>query len=458
MTSEATIDRTPAVEPAAQRPLSTLTRPEGRTFARGLVLIALVAAAIRVMNVLWWRPTRSSGTHGFVLGGDSFYYHWQANALAAGQWFVDPFRWANDHVGIPSSAHPPLYPLYLSLWSRAGVDTVTGHRLASSLLGVATVVVIGLLAYRLAGTATGLVAAALAAFYPQLWINDGMVMSESLVVLMAALVLYAAYRFAAAPSVRTAAVLGLACGAAMLTRSELSLLFPFLVLPLAAFVKQKSWKERAKLAVVSCVTGAVLVVPWITFNMVRFEEPTWLSTGTGSALSAASCDAVYYGSKIGYWSFCFQGPWPPSTVDESQRDQAPRDAANDYISDHLDRLPVVAAARVGRMWGVFKPGQTTTFEWSLEARGRVASWAALFFYYALVPFAVFGLVVMRKRRIMIWPIVALLAIATLGAAITFGVTRYRAPAEVGLVVAAAIGMVAAWQWLRGRASTSAVDS
>jgi hypothetical protein len=88
----------------------------------------------------------------------------------------------------------------------------------------------------------------------------------------------------------------------------------------------------------------------------------------------------------------------------------------------------------------------------------VASWAALFFYYALVPFAVFGLVVMRKRRIMIWPVVALLAIATLGAAITFGVTRYRAPAEVGLVVAAAIGMVAAWQWLRDRAPAAPVDA
>ena len=114
-----------------------------------------------------------------------------------------------------------------------------------------------------------------------------------------------------------------------------------------------------------------------------------------------------------------------------------RAAANEYISDHLDRLPLVAAARVGRMWGLFKPGQTTTFEWSLETRGRVASWAAL--DYVLVPFAVFGLVVMRKRRIMIWPVVILLGIATLAAAITFGVTRNRAPAEVGLVLAAAIG-------------------
>ena len=57
-------------------------------------------------------------------------------------------------------------------------------------------------------TIAGVVAAAITALYPQLWINDGMVMSESLVVLMAALVLLTAYSFAARPSVRNAVVLG----------------------------------------------------------------------------------------------------------------------------------------------------------------------------------------------------------------------------------------------------------
>jgi hypothetical protein len=41
-------------------------------------------------------------------------------------------------------------------------------------------------------------------------------------------------------------------------------------------------------------------------------------------------------------------------------------------------------------------------------------------------------------------------IATFAAAITFGVTRYRAPAEVALVVAAAIGIAAVWRNWRDR--------
>jgi hypothetical protein len=76
----------------------------------------------------------------------------------------------------------------------------------------------------------------------------------------------------------------------------------------------------------------------------------------------------------------------------------------------------------------------------------------LFVYYILVPFAVVGLVAMRRRRTPIWPVLALFVIATFAAATTFGVTRYRAPAEVGLVLAAAIGISAAVAWVRGRGS------
>ena len=51
--------------------------------------------------------------------------------------------------------------------------------------------------------------------------------------------------------------------------------------------------------------------PWIVFNLTRFEETTTMTSGTGAVLSAASCDEVWYGNLIGYYSNCFQGPWPP---------------------------------------------------------------------------------------------------------------------------------------------------
>jgi hypothetical protein len=214
-------------------------------------------------------------------------------------------------------------------------------------------------------------------------------------------------------------------------------------------VRDANWRRRARLAVVACAAGAVALGPWVVFNLTRFEETTTMTSGTGSALSAANCDEVYYGKLIGYYANCFQGPWPKGDLDESQRDLVPRKQAVEYMKDHIARLPLVVAARVGRLWGLFKPGQTTAFDWWIEGRGRAPSWIGLFSYYALLPFAVVGLAVMRRRKVPILPLVAIAVTATFAAAITFGVTRYRAPAEVALVLAAAVGIEAAWRHHRG---------
>jgi 4-amino-4-deoxy-L-arabinose transferase-like glycosyltransferase len=230
------------------------------------------------------------------------------------------------------------------------------------------------------------------------------------------------------------------------------LLVPLLVLPMGLLAVRRALRDRVKLVLVAGVVGALTILPWVTFNLVRFEEPVFLSTGIGNTLAYGSCDETYYGRLIGYYHTCFTGPYPEN-VDESQRDLAPREYAIDYINAHRSRVPLVVAARVGRLWGVFKPGQTTAFDWWIEGRGRVPSWLSLFAYYALIPFSIGGMVVMRRRRIPILPVLVPIVIATFAAATTFGITRYRAPAEVGIVVAAAVGMHAAWLAVRARRRT-----
>ena len=439
-----------ASAPAAPAPGT----PASSRFIGWLAGLTLLGFVVRVLNVLWWKPTTDSlGGHGFRLGGDAVYYHWQANALARGAWYVEPLQWLSGSERA-SAGHPPLYSTYLALWSAIGLDGVTAHRLASSVVGTATIVVVALLARRLAGDVAGLIAAGIAALYPELWINDGMLLSETMAIFMTAIALTAAYGFWRRPSMRNAILLGVACGAASLSRTELTLLFPLMVLPLAALVRDVDWGRRIRLAVAACLAGVVVVGPWVVFNLTRFEDTTTMTTGNGSALSAAACDEVWYGPMIGYYANCFQGPWPAPGLDESQRDVEPRKQAIQYTEDHLRRLPIVVAARVGRLWGVFKPGQTTMLDWSVEGRGRVPSWIGLFAYYALWPFAIGGLVLMRRRKIPIFPLITIAVVSTFAAAITFGVTRYRAPAEVALVLAASIGAAALWTHWRSRREQS----
>ena len=84
--------------------------------------------------------------------------------------------------------------------------------------------------------------------------------------------------------------------------------------------------------------------------------------------------------------------------------------------------------------------------------------AALWSYFVLVPLAIGGGVVLWRRRVRIWPLLVQPALVTVVAALTFGITRYRAGAEITLVVLAAVAIVAAVEWaLRSRAARSGPD-
>src|SRR5690606_11025322 len=91
--------------------------------------------------------------------GDGFYYHAQANLLAHGHWFADPYRSSAAAGFVPGNAHPPVYTIWLSISSLLGGTDFRAHKTMSCLAGVLLVVAIGLLARELAGHRAGLIAA-----------------------------------------------------------------------------------------------------------------------------------------------------------------------------------------------------------------------------------------------------------------------------------------------------------
>src|SRR5215218_9956578 len=131
-------------------------------------------------------------------------------------------------------------------------------RLTMTIFGALVVLVIGLLGRSVAGNRAGLVAAAIAAVYPNLWINDGLVMSEALATLSVALAILLTYRFIRAPKPSTAAWVGVAVGLAMLTRAELGLLLPLMVLPVALFLKALPFSRQILLFLLTCAVSLVV--------------------------------------------------------------------------------------------------------------------------------------------------------------------------------------------------------
>jgi len=265
-----------------------------RRFWVVLAAISLVALAWRVTYVIWQRGR-------IDLYGDAAYYHWQSIDLSRGLGFLDPPMYEFYGRVTPSAGHPPTYLLYL-----AGVSKVIGtseltHRLASCLLGGLAVFVIGMLARKVFGRdGAGWLAAILAGAYAHLWINDEMLMSESMYVLMSVIAIFTAYRFWDRRTLGSAALMGAMVGLAVLSRAEALALFPFMVLPLALMLREYTWPTTPTLSRVSTPerTGAPSSgtgrssVPRTYPKRSKSTSPTsrrpsyWLSSGQSNSPTA----------------------------------------------------------------------------------------------------------------------------------------------------------------------------
>ena len=386
-----------------------------------------------------------------VVRSDVFYYHGGANLLAEGHGFVQPYYFVAEGRSVPGADHPPGYIVALAVASVFGFKSFFAHQVWSALIGTATIGVVGLVGRRLGGTRVGLIAAFIAAVYPNFWFSDALIMSETLVLLMAALTLLVAYRFWERPSWGRAAVLGVVCGLTALTRSEATLLLPLLVLPLVAFSRLRTRRRIALLAVAG-IAALATVAPWVGYNLARFEHPVFLSIPDATLL-AGNCRDTYYGTFIGYWSVPCVARLNVKARDHSTAGLVYRREARRFIEHNLGRLPFVVFAREGRTWGFYHPDGQLQLD-QLATKELALSRAGLAIYYVLAAGTIAGAVILRRRRVPAFPLLAMLLTPALSVAVTIGETRYRALAEVALALGAAVTIDAVISQLSPRRRSS----
>ena len=393
-----------------------------RTFARGLALIAVAGLGLRLLYALV--VVRDD-----PLLGDALQFHLQANALADGLGYVQPFLLRDSGVVRATADKPPLFPFLEAGVSLLGGRSWAWHHLVGVLAGTGTVVACGLLGRRVGGQAVGLTAGALAAVYPVLVATDGSLRSESVYAAAIAVVLLAALRLRDEPSGGRAAVLGVAIGVAALARSEALALLVLLALPLGGL-------RRAAVAAVAC---AVVVAPWLARSWIALDHPVAISTNVGGLLAGANCDSTYRGDMLGQWDYgCLPAP---AFEDEALESARQRDLGLAYARDHLKRLPVVVAARLGRTFELYRPRQNAHMEAFFEGRDLLVAQSGTAAFYALALLGAVGTVVLRRRHGPSAVLLAPVALVALVSATSYGFTRLRAGAEPGLVVLAAVGLV-----------------
>jgi hypothetical protein len=433
-----------------------------RAFRLALAAIGLLAFAVRLAYGL---SARDPGPF-----GDDRWYHTVANNIAGGRGFSTPFYsvgatgevvlgTAGDPVA--TAFHLPLFPAVLAIGSELGADTYRAHQAIGWALGAGTVVVIGLVARRLAGQfelsprpeALGLVAAGIAALYVPLVVNDSLLMSESLYGLLIALTLLAGLRVLERPSAGRCVALGVALGLAALTRQE-ALVLTVLLLPVV-------WRAgAARVRNAALVLGAVvlLTAPWALRNSLEFDQPVLLTTGDGSVIGCANQHETYYGGLVGGCNHDIGATRGGRTDirNEGDRSDLWRDDGLDYAADHAGRVPVVVAARVARTWSVYplSPRAKAQYGAFLYRRIEWLEYVSMALFAVVLALAVAALALVRRRPFPVWLFAAPLVLVTATSALGYGETRFRQAAEVSLVVLAAVGAELLWRRRSGERRTA----
>lgn len=438
--------------PADPASPSTPSRRVG-TFGIGLAIITVLGVAGRIASVLSTRG--DTDLCGFDLCGDALWYSAQAHVIGQGGGFTS----FTDHL-VQTADHPPLTPIVLAPVSTIlGGETspVTAQRLTMVLLGGVAIVAMGFLGRKVGGrrgTSVGLLAAGIAAINANFWMNDIIVMSETLGTIGIIVVLLLVYRFVDRPTLGRAAAVGAAVGVTMLARAELALFLPVTFAPMALWARSIPVPARVGRIALAGACALAVLLPWTVHNLTRFDEPVLISTNDGLTLVGANCDDVYGvhdPGGTGFWSLrCGEELRSrfPADADQSVVSKGYREIAIEYISNHKRQVPTVVAYRIGRALGLYAPGDMTWLNQG-EGRARWASWVGMVQWYVLVPAAVAGAVVLRRRRVPVWPLASTAIVVLITVVAFYGIVRFRLPLDVAVVVLAAVAVDALVRRLRG---------
>jgi 4-amino-4-deoxy-L-arabinose transferase-like glycosyltransferase len=421
-----------------------------RRFAVALGLIVFAALVIRVGAAIWYDTYTT-------IEDDAVWYAGVAKALAHGDGFLEPFH---SLIGqrVATAAHPPLYPVYLSAVELTGGSSTLLLRLWSTLPGTATVILLGLIGRDVAGRRTGLIAASLGAVSVELFAQDVRLWSEGLYGFTIALTVFAAYRHLRRPDLLHVALLAGAISLAVLTRAEAALLYVILLVPLVLRGRGEPVARRLGALVVAGVVAIVFLSPWLVYNNTgRFEHPVLLTTTAGLLIGTSNCKVAYYGTGIGGWGGrCADTRPPVRSDDETVIERQAREAGVTYISDHLGRVPVVVAARLGRTFGFYAPTKVISDDLLFEeAKVNRLAYLVLAQYWLYLGLGIAGGVLLSRRRVALLPLVAPVITVAVMTVLAFGSLRFRMGLDVVLPVLAAVAVDA---FLGRRAQRSSSDA
>lgn len=336
-------------------------------------------------------------------------------------------------------------------------------RLFLCCVGSATCLLVYLLAKNVFDWRIGVVAGVAAAIYPELYIYDGWLYTESLYTFLLLAFCYGVYQLQRSPQRNKWLWCGVLLGLLSLTRPNgLLVLGPFILWAITmGWIKVLSWSTVTKSVVTITLIALALIAPWTIRNYTVSHTFIPVATGDGTVLlgaynSQALTSPSYPGGHPGTWinpllsSPTITRPYPLSTCAAScevAREEAYERSAQQWIQAHLAIMPHLLALHFINMW------QPDTYEADLPTvrfsdqrstqlvLGMMKSFPIFIFILTAFGF----LATLRHWRQLLF-IYFMMLLTMAECVIFYGVPRFRAPIEPMLILLAA---GAIW-WICGR--------
>jgi 4-amino-4-deoxy-L-arabinose transferase-like glycosyltransferase len=396
-----------------------------------LVVAAMaVAVAFRLLYVLV--------TQDHTLGGDEPEYHKEGRLAAdEGKWL-----WTETFgVEHESMQKAPAYPLWVGAWySLLGTDP-DKVLIVQALLGFVPAGLTWLLGRRLFSPRVGVAAAFVVAIAPTAWQYDVRLYSEVLATpLFLVLLLVVLER---EPSRRRTIAVGVLLSASLYIRPSAVLVVAAIA---AAWVLAAGWRRGLLHTTAAVAIAALLVVPWTLRN--RSVDPDHL-------VPISIQDAALYGTFNEEAANDDERPYAWRPVPAQYRDllSGPplsdgefraelRERAFDYIENHPESIPKAFFWNgITRNWDLRRPKRAID-PGAVDGRDRTIATLGYFSYWLILPLALAGLWLVRRRRTLVVPLLAT-ALALSVVYTSDGGTRYRAPLEPVLAILACSAAFAA---------------
>jgi 4-amino-4-deoxy-L-arabinose transferase-like glycosyltransferase len=433
------------------------TLPE-RHGGRGLfwALIAVLAVAFLA------RAVAALNGWDFRNGSDAdMYERLAAQLFREGEW------------GIPGSANPydfaPGAPLFAAaIYNLIGDVSPVAARLGLAVAGTVGVLVVYLLGRRLGGPRAGLVAAGLAAVYPQTLFYTSLLSGEPLAILtVAGAVLAFLWACDKGRSPWAWALPGFLLGLTAFLRPEYLALTALLALLAVVLVGRRAglWRGAAAGGLMA-LAFAVTIAPWTTIATNDLGRFVPVSTGGGKALFIGTYlpgDGLHEGTKAHlYHRFRGTDPSP------QELRGLPMNPLLDEVAKEYPRLPRdEALGRIGRdnlvRWTTHEPravaqmiaGKIAHMWHASGSPSYMPAGGAVHVLVLIAGFAGLVLLVARRRWEVLPILVLLVGISVIGGLLLAG-TRRNLPVMPLVIAMAGVSVVAAYDWARARTARGRV--